>query len=79
MGFEGGGHTMSEDAFRAGLTSIVMFEESLAKPFIDAGFPRLPTPAYALLRALEAQGEEEKEEEGLEEVKEIRVVVPRFG
>ena len=78
MGIEGGDSDLSEDAFRASLVSLAMFEESLAKPFIDAGFPRLPTPAYVLLQTLKAE-EEKEEEEVIEKVKEIRVVVPRFG
>ena len=77
MGTEGGDSNLSEDAFRASLVSLAMFEESLVKPFVNAGFPRPPTPAYVLLQTLKAQ-EEEKEEEIVEEVKKVELK-PRFG
>ena len=78
MGAEGGGSDLSEDAFRASLVSLAMFEESIQAPFVNVGFPKIPMPASLLLSALKAE-EEKEEEEVIEEVKEIRVVVPRFG
>ena len=77
MDAEGGGSDLSEDAFRASLVSLAMFEESLLKPFIDIGLPRPPTPAYVLLSALKA--EEEKEEIIEEEEVKKLMLRPRFG